>query len=60
MNELYKYDILKKHGKIIIQHLSKAHLQIDPECYKLIATKSYAKNALSIFEKEKTIYKNEC
>ncbi|MBN2038472.1 MAG: RsmD family RNA methyltransferase [Spirochaetes bacterium] len=52
MNELLKYDILKQNGKIIIQHLSKSLLQIDPDSYRHISTKEYAKNALSIYKKQ--------
>ncbi|MFH0975008.1 MAG: RsmD family RNA methyltransferase [Spirochaetota bacterium] len=51
LSELRKYDILKKDGKIIIQHLSNVRLNIESLDFKYSGTKRYAKNSLSIFIK---------
>jgi 16S rRNA (guanine966-N2)-methyltransferase len=51
LNELSKYDLLKKNGKIIIQHLSNVSLNNKSSIYTYTGTKRYSKNSLSIFEK---------
>ncbi|MBN2401050.1 MAG: RsmD family RNA methyltransferase [Spirochaetes bacterium] len=50
-NELNKYNLLKVHGKIIIQHPAKARLNGEFSSCKYLGTKKYAKNALSVYQK---------
>jgi len=50
LDEVGKYHVLKKDGKIIVQHLSRMNFKNYDGSFRYAGTRKYAKNSLSIFE----------